>query len=54
MNTGAEFQHLAHTGPQNQVSHLKIVPTPKLIMQKSVIWYAKESERSLKFFGIRV
>lgn len=36
MNTVAEFQHLENTGPQNQVSRLKIVPTtPKLIMQKS-------------------
>lgn len=42
------FQHLEHTGPQNQVSHLKIVPTtPEIsICDNQNIWHVKDSERS--------
>lgn len=48
------FQHLEHTGPQNQVSHPKIVPTtPEIsICDNQNIWHVKESERSPKYTGI--
>lgn len=48
------FQHLEHTGTQNQVSHLKIVSKPpKLsICNNQNIWHVKENERRLKYTGI--
>lgn len=50
MNIVTGFQHL-NTGPQNQVSHLKIVPTtPKLsICNHQNIWQSQESEKSQKY-----
>lgn len=48
------FQHLEHTGPQTQVSHLKIAPTtPKLLIRnRQNIWHVEQSERSLKYTSI--